>query len=299
MRPYPSLLLLLTFLITAGLRAQEVTQVQPSIMVMPFTKEGEDIRTILDNDFNTRLAVTLVKDAFDQRSFTTVDFTAKLKQATNAGIFTSAKSQSDLQTEIIRMSDADLCVLVDAELVKCPGYSQQAHVYRAILTGYLSATASSLANKVLESPCNEADAGALAKRALRLEALEPFMNTLGMKFQNVRAEGLPVYLEVGIAQNATDLSMETEIGSDHLPLKDALRIWLEDNAYKNYVQVGGTSNIKMIVNDVRTPLRHPKTGRNYSPADFSLSLLRHLQTLGLKASREEKGYQLFFTLSRR
>ena len=54
-------------------------KVQPKIMVIPFTKEGEDIRTILEDDINKRIAITKIKEAFDERGFTTVDFTAKLK----------------------------------------------------------------------------------------------------------------------------------------------------------------------------------------------------------------------------
>ena len=50
------------------------TIVQPKIMVIPFTKEGEDIRTILENDENKRIALTKIKEAFDERGISTIDF---------------------------------------------------------------------------------------------------------------------------------------------------------------------------------------------------------------------------------
>jgi hypothetical protein len=62
--------------------------VQPKIMVIPYTKEGEDIRTLLENDENKRIALTKIKEGFDSRGFTTVDFTAKLKAAKENKIFT-------------------------------------------------------------------------------------------------------------------------------------------------------------------------------------------------------------------
>ena len=47
---------------------------RPKIMVIPYTTQGEDIRTVLENDVNKRIALTKIKEAFDQRGYTTVDF---------------------------------------------------------------------------------------------------------------------------------------------------------------------------------------------------------------------------------
>jgi hypothetical protein len=45
----------------------------------PLCKRGEDLRTILENDVNKRIALTKIKEAFDSRGFTTVDFCCKTK----------------------------------------------------------------------------------------------------------------------------------------------------------------------------------------------------------------------------
>ena len=52
----------------------QVVSVQPKIMVIPYTKEGEDLRIVLENDENKRIAIAKIKEAFDSRGFTTVDF---------------------------------------------------------------------------------------------------------------------------------------------------------------------------------------------------------------------------------
>ena len=57
---------------------------RPKIMVIPYTMQGEDIRTVLENDVNKRIALTKIKEAFDQRGYTTVDFFAKLKALSKA-----------------------------------------------------------------------------------------------------------------------------------------------------------------------------------------------------------------------
>src|SRR5574344_780485 len=81
----------------------QIVTVQPKIMVIPYTKEGEDLRTVLENDENKRIAITKIKEGFDSRGFTTVDFVAKLKAAKDNNAFTS-DNQTDIKSQIIQMS---------------------------------------------------------------------------------------------------------------------------------------------------------------------------------------------------
>ena len=81
-------------------------------MVIPYTKEGEDLRTILESNILLRIAVTKVKEGFDQRGFTTVDFIGKLKAAKDNGVFTS-ENQSEINPLIIAMSGCDVYVVVE------------------------------------------------------------------------------------------------------------------------------------------------------------------------------------------
>ena len=92
--------------------AQDKPTVQPSIMVIPFVKEGQDIRTILDNSPLLRICATKVKEGFDSRGFTTIDFRAKLKAAMNAQAM-EMDNQSSLKQQIIEMSGADIFVEID------------------------------------------------------------------------------------------------------------------------------------------------------------------------------------------
>ena len=55
-------------------QAQNVTQ--PKIMVIPYTTEGENIRTVLESDPNKRVILTKIKEGFDNRGVSTVDFVA-------------------------------------------------------------------------------------------------------------------------------------------------------------------------------------------------------------------------------
>jgi len=95
----------------------QVVTTQPKIMVIPYVKSGEDLRTILERDVNKRIALTKIKESFDSRGFTTVDFVAKLKAAKDNNIFTS-NSQTDIKAQIVQMSGADIYVEAEVDVNK-------------------------------------------------------------------------------------------------------------------------------------------------------------------------------------
>ena len=144
-----------TFVLLASLfatiAASAQTVVQPKIMVIPYTKEGEDIRTVLENDSNKRIALSKIKEAFDERGVSTIDFVARLKAANTADVM-NMNNQADVKSAIINMSGAD--IYVEAEIV-----CQQSYVARQTkpetrvkinVTAYDIATGASLANKIGE-----------------------------------------------------------------------------------------------------------------------------------------------------
>lgn len=71
------MILLLAVFLSSMAWAQTAT-VQPKIMVIPYTKQGEDISQVIENDVNKRIVLAKIREAFDSRGFTTVDFAAKL-----------------------------------------------------------------------------------------------------------------------------------------------------------------------------------------------------------------------------
>jgi hypothetical protein len=156
---------------------RQVVTVQPKIMVIPYTKEGEDLRTILEEDENKRIAIVKIKEGFDDRGFTTVDFVAKLKAAKDNNIFTS-DNQTDIKTQIIEMSGAD--VYVQAEVIA--EKAQSGNSVKLILTAYEISTGNSLSNKVGESGrFYTDDFNKLASKAVE-SCIEDFLNVMQTKF---------------------------------------------------------------------------------------------------------------------
>ncbi|PZF72671.1 DUF6175 family protein [Taibaiella soli] len=267
-----------------------VQTVQPKVMVIPFTKEGEDIRTILEADVNRRIAITKVKEAFDSRGFTTVDFVAKLKAAKDNNVFTS-DNQSDIKTQIIQMSGADIYILTEVSTQE----SSTGNSVNLVLTGYEASTGNSLANKVgFSGKFYTSDFGQLSAKAVSTCA-DDFMNTLQTKFTDIVNNGKSVIVDISF-DPASQYKMSSEIGSSGLPLSDQLEEWMSKNCYKNNYHIQGTTDLKMIFDDVRIPLKDQATHQNYSSNKFALEIFKYLKSIGLNVKKDIKSNTIYIVI---
>jgi len=280
-------------------QGNKVNTVQPKIMVIPFTKEGEDIRTVLEKDFNRRIAITKVKEGFDNRGFTTVDFSSKLKQALDDKLFTS-ENQSDFKTSLVEMSGADMYVEVEISEKEPVSGGNRAKV---ILQAFDASTANSLANKVCESNIiNTSDYGALVASALTKSnlgskvspCLEDFLNVLQIKFTDIVENGRSVKVDFSLA-SGSKWKFSTELKPDDLPLSDVLDTWMGENAVKNNYHMQGTTDVKVFFDDVRIPLKD-EHGNNYNPNKFALKIYQFLKSKGMNPGKQIKNGTIYITI---
>ena len=268
----------------------QVATVQPKIMVIPYVKQGEDLRTVLENDVNKRIALTKIKEAFDNRGFTTVDFTAKLKAA-NANAVMMEDSQSDLKTMLIQQSGADIYVEAEIDVQQ----SSSGNSVKIIVTGYECSTGNSLSNKVGESgKFYTDDIGKLASKAID-SCAEDFLTTMQNKFSDIVENGKSVIVNFAFDEGAS-LLMSSEVGSQGLQLSDELEFWMEEHAYKNNYHIQGTTDRQMIFDDVRIPLKDPVSGNNYNPNKFALEIFKFMRGLGIQIQRDIKGNTIYITI---
>lgn len=265
-------------LFACGMSWSQTATVQPKIMVIPYTKQGDDISQVLENDVNKRIVLTKIREAFDNRGFTTVDFAAKLKSVSRAeGL--SNDSQSDLKTMIIQQSGADFYVEAEIDIL----LSSSGNSVKTILTAYDISTGNSLSNKVGDSgKFYTDDIGKLGSKAVE-QVADDFLNVLQTKFTDIVNNGRSINIEIGFEETST-LTMSSEIGSDALPLSDQIELWMGDHAHQNNYHIQGTTDKKMIFDDVRIPLKD-NNGNNYNINKFGLEFLKFARTLGLQISR--------------
>ncbi len=279
---------ILLYLLALTIQAQNSVTVQPKIMVVPYVTEGVDIRKTIEGDPNIRVVMSKIREAFDKRGFTTVDFEAKLK-AQSANNALSQNAQTDLKAMVIHGSGAD--IFVEAEYV--PTFSTSGNSVKIIMKAVDVSTGSALASKdTYFGPKYTEDMGLLAGIAMERVADE-FLSTIQMKFNDIVQNGRSINIDFKIG-GASSLTMNTDVGSDALPLSDVLEMWMGEHAYKNNYHIQGTTDLEMIFDDVRIPLKD-QNGNNYNINKFGLEILKFVRTLGLQIDRQIKNNTLVIT----
>ncbi len=270
--------------------ASKVNTVQPKIMVIPYIKQGEDLRETLENDVNKRIVLTNIKEAFDERGFTTIDPIAKLKAVSQNKVFME-DSQKDLKTLLIENSGADIYVEAEINLQ----LTSSGNNVDIILTGYEISTGNSLANKVGRSgKFYTEDIGRLGSKAVE-QCAEDFLQTMQMKFTDIVENGRSIMINVSVDEGSTIL-LSSEVGNQGLTLSDELELWMEEHAFQNNYHIQGTTDKIMIFDDVRIPLKDPNTGRNYNINRFALELFKFAKELGINVQRSINGNTLYFSI---
>ena len=84
----------------------------PSITVVPYKKEDETYQSILQNDFDRRIAVARVQNGFNQLGATTIDFEARMEAMWRSQDFNADVVESD-ERQLLQSTGADVYVTVD------------------------------------------------------------------------------------------------------------------------------------------------------------------------------------------
>ncbi len=291
-----SSLLLLCFVFTtfgfaqiASTRSAEVERAAAKIMVVPYNKADEDIRTILDNNPYIRSAVSKVKESFDQRGWSTVDFVANLRAAESNSAFTMDR-QSSFKSDLITGSGADIYVQVDTHVTT----DDSGTSINIILTAFETHTGASFSNKTGNSGrFKTGDYEKLLDRAFD-QISEEFLNNLLVKTDEIREIGRAIIIHFNLDESA-EIDFDTELGSGEF-LNEAIEDWIAMNAYQGRANLAGIVENKMVFDEVRIPLFDQETGRPYNPNRFANEVIRFLKANNITATRNIKGQNLFVTI---
>lgn len=246
---------------------------QPKIIVVPFAKEGEKIRTIIEKNPMVSLGLSKVKEAFSLRGFPTRDFITMLKASKVNQMISEAKgTQSDLVKSIVRGSKADISVSVRMDVTRLEGGKTEVNV---ILEAAETATGSSLANASFNSDIFiTQDSVKLANRALK-KISDNFFFQLQSSFADMLDNGRELKIILELGENA-EITAYTKVGSEGDDLEAALHSWMMDNSYKGTYDI--VSSDKYLEMSMRVPI-YEENGRPYSIGRMRVRLLRYLRKL--------------------
>ncbi len=283
------IILLLTFDLYSQ---QDLTLVQPTIMIIPFVKEGNDLRSVFESDSaqHVRVAMTKVKNAFDTAQIKTIDLKSMIQRIDNDKILTH-NSRSDLKSGVIHYSGIDIYVEVEAQVVE----TSRGNSVTVILNAFDAFSGHSLANGFGHSPkFYTQNFEKLSEKALDT-FLGEFVISTKTALEDLEKNGRSITLNIGI-EKGVEMDMDSEIGDSGNLLSDTIESWLEKNAYQSRFNIQGITATKMIVNEVKIPKIDAKTKRNYRPSTFAKALLEYLKSLGIECSRDVQGTNIFITI---
>ncbi len=288
-------LILSFFIVFAGFSQEETPSekplVNPTIMVIPFVKENEQLRTVYEREdkLHLRVAVTKVKEAFEHHYIPTVDFRAKLKQLENSKAFNS-QNQKSIKQQVIEISGANVYVEVESSIIQ----DESGNSSTVIVTAYDAFSGQVLATDVgTSNQFYTFNFEKLTQKAVDSFTRE-FMYNIRDKFDQIVAEGKTVVVNIGFDENA-EIDMDTEMENGEL-FSDMLEQWFEENAHNAYFHIQGVTATTMILDEVKIPVLDAK-GRNYRSTRFAAKLRSFLKKQNLYVTRDVVGTNIYITIN--
>lgn len=273
-----------------GERLDSMPGYQPTIMVIPFTKVGDDWRDRFENDKVMRAAITSVREGFDQAGYSTVDLRAKLRQLSNDQVM-EWDNLNSLKQEVIELSGADIYVEVEPIVRQ----SYNGNNGGVILTAYDAVSGVSLANHTAHSPSFHTEQyERLVGKAVE-QGLPEFIPQITEAFGDMLMAGRFLALNITLSPSV-NYDLDSQVDGGDLLLAEVLANWLEENTLQGQYHLQGMTATKMIVDQLRVPFFDPANGRPYQTYRFAVKLRNFLRSIGYESERDVQGNKVFITL---
>jgi hypothetical protein len=250
----------------AQTNAADVSTVQPTVLVVPFTTTGESALSLYEEKFEYRTIVNEISNAINKRGFSPQDLQeviAKIKE--NSAIKKLDDVESNPIQEILDNTSADIVVKAEINV----HYENNVNSVQILMKAIDKATGKVLfASPLLSSPSfKTTDYAYIVQRLLNQEdAIGTFLTGVSGELQKVTVNGRSI--QISIVQNAnTTYNLEDENASGDY-LSDLIIDWVKKNSYKNYYKIKTQTAKELYFEEVRIPIKDA-TGNNYDINTFA------------------------------
>lgn len=243
----------------------------PTITVVPYKKEDETYKSILENDFDRRIAVSSVQNGFNQLGVTTIDFEGKLEATWRSMDFNANTAESDEKT-LLQSTGADVYVIVD---IKKDISESEGSRISLIMKAYETASGNILASR--QDWTNRFRTNSLDKLCVyAVEGqLKGFLDDVALNFARAIKDGNSVVLKISQGENSTT-TMTSTVGGTYV-LSNAIRRWVRENAQNGRYHLQGIVAEEMIFDDIKIPAKD-SDGLPMDAAQFGDNLLYYMNT---------------------
>lgn len=279
------LLALLFLFSTISFAQEEVIQVQPSIMVLPYTNTGENALDKYEEKQEWKSIVATINKGLQDRNFKPKDLQESINQVKkNKGINDLKNLTFNIEEELLAGARPD--VLIKAQIYLHSNGSGNS--VQIILNAIEVSSRGALATlpQVSSPHFKTDDYGYIVKRLLDNEnTLEGFVNDINRALGETVAKGLAITITVQ-SPSESNFKLDDEVTDDFDTVSDLIIEWVKKSAYKNQFKIGRSDAQTLIFDEVRIPLRD-EYGNNYSINDFSKALRK--ATRRIIAKKDGKG----------
>jgi hypothetical protein len=271
--------------ISQGNITRPAKTVQPKIMVIPKTKDGEDLRKMYDSGTIIRVAVAKINESFVNKGASVVSFDARYKEVKeNKQLNESSNDRLDVKTDILSGSGADVYVQAEVNVVR--HHSINANSVSVILEAYHVGTGNYLGVASGRSRINRTEDIAFLTAQAMDTITFGFLNLIQQRFDDIQENGQSVYVQFTISNNAT-IDFDTEVGPEKRLLSELIDEWFSKISLNGVYNNQGVVSNMMIISDVRIPLKDPNNSlKNYNGQNLINDMLKFIRSLGIKAKRE-------------
>ena len=221
--------------------------VLPTIMVIPYKKDGESYASLLANDFDKRIAVSKVQDGFETQNIETVDVQARLDAVRRNAQFGANDANSN-DKQLIMNSGADVYVTVDIH----KDVNAQGARVSLIMKAYMTNGGAVLASKdAITARFATTATDALCSYAVA-DNIPAFLVDIKKNFNDMLTKGKKVALQFAI-DGASAMSMNERVGDKNYPLSNLITQWVRKNSQKGKFHLRGNTAEAIIYDYVMIP----------------------------------------------
>lgn len=265
----------------------EIKLPNPTIIVVPYKKEGESYQAILENDYDKRIAVSAVQRGFEDCGIKTIDLQARLDRAKrNAQYEENAGTADSNDKQLLESSGADVYVTVDLLKDVTDEDARVSLIMKAYETasGTIWGSQDGWTNRFRTN-----DTDILCSYAVK-DNLPGFLEQIIDNFTRPTRASLQISLS-GMSYN----SISDARGDDGRRVMDVIQDWLDRNSEKGEYHLQGIVDEKAIFDYVILPLQD-ENGYKMTPDKFAGRLRTALEEQGVYSSQRIEGNTIFLIL---
>ena len=268
----------------------EEGMVLPTIMVVPYKRDGETYASVLSSDFDRRIAVSKVQDGFESRDVTTVDVEARIAAVKRNSEFGANDADSN-DKQLLMNSGADVYVVVD--LMK--DVNADGSRVSLIMKAYETASGSVLASKdAITKRYATASTDLLCSHAVQ-DNIPAFLDDICNNFSKQASTGKKVTLQFAI-DGSSAMTMNDRVGPNNLPLSNLIHQWVRKNSHNGKYHLQGMVDTSVIFDYVMIPPRD-EDGLSMDAAQYGFKIEAWLNdTLGVPCMSRFDGTTIYITI---